>query len=170
MQEEAKEKKGSKISNVEWGLIIGALLVIDLVQIGLDLLAEIGVVINRFIDIVVGLSLGFYLQMRGQSLINPKRLFGLLATFIGEEIPDVDALPFWTLDGIFNMSISKSEEIMSKIPGGAVVATALETATGKNVSGDPRSIKQKIDDSRNQIRRANHAIKDRRNRIEQNDG
>ena len=71
---------GSKISNIEWGLLIGALFTIDLIQIGLDFLA-VGAIINRFLDIFVGLSLALYLQMRGQSLANPKRLFVLIGTF-----------------------------------------------------------------------------------------
>ena len=99
---------GPKISNVEWGLVIGALFMVDIVQIVLDLLAQIGVILNRFIDIVVGMALAFYLQMRGQSMANPKRLMGIIGTFVLEEIPDVDALPFWFLDGIYNMLIAKS--------------------------------------------------------------
>ena len=115
-------EKESKISNVEWGLVIGALAAIDLIQIGLDLLLEVGVVINRFIDIFVGLSFAFYLQMRGESLADMKRLFGLIATFAFEEIPDADALPFWFLDGIFNMMLSKSKKIIENVPGGESVS------------------------------------------------
>lgn len=111
-----EDKDDSKISNIEWGLVIGALFTIDLVQILLDIVA-VGVVLNRIIDIFVGLSFALYLQIRGQSLANPKRLISLLATFIGEEIPAIDALPLWGLDGIYNMSISKSKKILSKIPG-----------------------------------------------------
>ena len=58
MQENPTEKKGSKISNTEWGLVIGALFVIDLIQIGLDLLAQVGVILNRFIDVFVGCAVG----------------------------------------------------------------------------------------------------------------
>lgn len=116
-----EEKKEPKIHNVEWGLLIGALLVVDLVQIGIDLVA-IGVVINRFLDIIVGLGLGLYLQLRGQSLANPKRLFALLGVFGLEMIPVVDALPLWFLDGIFNMFISKSDKIMKNVPGADMVS------------------------------------------------
>ena len=119
------DKSQSKISNVEWGLVIGALFTVDLVQIALDLLV-IGAVINRFVDIFVGLSLAFYLQLRGQSLTNPKRLFGLIGTFFAEEIPEVDALPFLGLDGIYNMMLSKSDKILSQVPGGNVVNSAIE--------------------------------------------
>ena len=111
-----EEKKESKISNIEWGLVIGALLTIDLAQILLDFFA-IGAVLNRLIDIFVGLCLGFYLQIRGQSLANPKRLFGLVGIFLGEMLPVVDAFPLWTLDGVFNMFLAKSEKIVGQVPG-----------------------------------------------------
>ena len=117
----------SKISNTEWGLLIGALLTVDLVQIGLDFLA-IGLVLNRFIDIFVGMSLAFYLQIRGQSLANPKRIIGIFVTFIGEQIPAIDSLPFWCLDGIYNMTLSKSDKIIGEIPG---VNTISSISSGK---------------------------------------
>ena len=113
----------SKISNTEWGLVIGALFMIDGVQVGLDLFV-IGLIINRFVDIFVWLSFGLYLQLRGESLANPKRLIGLVVTFLGEEIPAADALPFWGLDGLYNMFLSKSDKILSQVPGGKAVASA----------------------------------------------
>lgn len=110
-----------KISNVEWGLVIGVLFLIDLVQIALDLIFEIGILVNRFIDIFVGMALPFYLQIRGQSMANPKRLTGVIGTFLLEEIPDLDALPLWGLDGLYNMSLAKSEALLEQIPGGSSV-------------------------------------------------
>src|SRR4051812_9051216 len=105
----------SKISNTEWGLVIGALAVIDLIQLLLDVAFGIGIIVNRFVDIAVGFFFGLYLQLRGQSLANPKRFMGLLASFVGEEVPVVDALPLWTLDGFFNMSLAKAEEAISVV-------------------------------------------------------
>lgn len=96
------------INNVEWALVIGTLFAIDLIQIILDLLI-IGTIFNRFIDIFVGLGLALYLHLRGQSLANPKRLAGLIGAFGIEMIPGADALPFWGLDGIYHMLLSKSE-------------------------------------------------------------
>ena len=74
------------------------------------------------------MSLAFYLQMRGQSLANPKRVIGLIATFFGEQIPGVDAigLPLWTLDGVYNFLLSKSEKIIEQIPGGKTVTSITE--------------------------------------------
>jgi len=117
-------KEESKISNTEWGLVIGALLMIDLIQMVLEWLI-IGLFINWIIDMFVGMSFALYLQLRGQSLANPKRLFGLIGTFFAELIPVVDELPLWCLDGIFNMVISKSDKILGQIPGGNLAANAV---------------------------------------------
>ena len=132
-----ENKSGSKISNVEWGLVIGALFTIDLIQIPLEWLL-IGLVINPFVDIFVGMSLALYLHLRGQSLTDPKRIFALIGTFVGEMIPAVDELPLWGLDGIFNMMLSKSDSILGQIPGGAVVSKAIggkEDTSQKNSGG-----------------------------------
>ncbi len=128
-------KKGeSKISNIEWGLVIGVLFTFDLVQIVIEWLLGwliIGVVINFLLDIFIGMCFGMYLQLRGQSLANPKRLAGLLGTFFAEMIPLVQELPLWSLDGIFNMVLSKSEKIISAIPGGETINKAVDSATKK---------------------------------------
>lgn len=97
---------------------------IDLTQMVLEWLI-IGFILNPFIDIFVGMSLALYLQLRGQSLASPKRLFGLLGTFFGEMIPVVAELPLWTLDGIFNMVISKSDKILGQITGGNLAVNAI---------------------------------------------
>ena len=123
----------SKISNTEWSLVIGALLMIDLAQMVLEWLV-IGLVINPFIDIFVGMSLALYLQLRGQSLANPKRLFGLIGTFVGELIPLVDELPLWCLDGVFNMLLSKSDKILEKVPGAKVAVSVANSVARKAIA------------------------------------
>ena len=121
-QPEEGDFEESKISNVEWGLFIGALGVVDLVQILLDVLAQVGFVLNRFLGIFVGMAIPFYLHIRGEDMTNSKRLTSLMATFVGEEIPDVDALPLWCLDGFYYMWLSKEKQrvkkIAKKVPGG----------------------------------------------------
>ncbi len=109
---EEQEKKKQKISNTEWGLIIGALATIDLVQAGLDLFA-IGLVVNRLIDIFVALSLLFLFWVKG---IRGVRIFGSVAAAFGLElIPLVDVLPLWTLDGLFAFSQDKIPKTVSGI-------------------------------------------------------
>lgn len=100
----------SKISNTEWGIVIGALLLVDIIQLILDLFV-VGVVLNYAIEIIVGLSLPFYLHMRGENMADPKRLTAFLAVF-GLEffIPFVDGLPFWTMDGVYNYLLAKRRD------------------------------------------------------------
>jgi len=97
----------SKVSTFEWGIVIGLLIVIDIAQIILDGFA-IGVVVNRFIDFVVGLAFPFYLQIRGEKMSDPKRLLAWLATFGLEFIPVVDAFPLWSLDGVYNFMLARA--------------------------------------------------------------
>ncbi len=108
--------KKSAISNTEWGLFIGALIAIDLVQVGLDLLI-IGLVLNPGIDIIVGMSIPFYLKIRGEEIGDAKSIGTFIGTFLLKLIPGVDDLPLWTLDGIIFMFKSKSNEIIGNIPG-----------------------------------------------------
>ncbi len=102
------------ISNVEWGLSIGLLFLIDLFQFILDLIG-IGLVLNSFIDVWVGLSYPFYLRWRGLKLMKPSRAAGLIGTFVFEMIPAVNALPLWGLDGIVNLAIYKGEVAKAKL-------------------------------------------------------
>jgi len=97
----------SKVSTFEWGIVIGLLIVIDIAQIILDGFA-IGVVVNRFIDFVIGLAFPFYLQIRGEKMSDPKRLLAWLATFGLEFIPVVDAFPLWSLDGVYNFMLARA--------------------------------------------------------------
>lgn len=106
----------SKISNVEWGLVIGALFTMDAIEALLDWMF-IGFFLNPFLDLLVGMSLALYLQLRGESLSNPKRLFGLLSTFGFEVFPFVSEFPLWGFYGIFSMSLSKKESLKSQILG-----------------------------------------------------
>ncbi len=163
-----KEPSKSRISNVEWGLLIGALFTIDLIQIGVEWLMSwwgIGLFINWGLDIIVGMSLAFYLQIRGQSMANPKRLFGLVATLGLEFIPVLDELPLWGLDGIFNMAISKSDKILKSVPGGGIISGAIDSANTSASVTDNRSFADKVRGSTQQIRDVNGEII--RNREEQ---
>lgn len=94
----------SNVLGIEWGLLIGILIIIDIVQIVLDLLFAVGVAVNRYIDIVVGGALLLYLALRGE-FRNPQSrdrlILAFIATIIIEEIPVADIAPAWSIDGWF---------------------------------------------------------------------
>lgn len=102
----------SKMSNFEWGLYIGVLLMIDFAQFVLDFFI-VGVVVNRFIDIGVGMAKPLYLKTRGVSL-DRKKIGGMVVTFILELFPVVDALPLWTLDGILDFVLDRADRKISE--------------------------------------------------------
>ncbi len=128
----------SKISNTEWGMVIGALFIVDLIQVGLDLFFQVGVIANRFIDIVVGLAWPTYLYLRGVNM-NVKRVGSIILSFAVEQVPDVDALPFWSADGVFIMlSVKITEKAMKKNAAAAataVVVLAPETGSASSAEG-----------------------------------
>jgi len=98
-----------RISNTEWGLVIGAAIVVDLVQLALDLFL-VGIVANRFIDIVIGLTLPFYFKMRGVKM-DWKKGGSILITFLLEFVGlGIDALPFWTGDILLIMAFDRAEQ------------------------------------------------------------
>jgi len=99
----------SRISNTEWGMVIGALLLVDIVQALLNFIA-IGLILNRGITFIVGMSWTSYLHIRGEKMNDPKRLGGVLGAFGIEMIPGVDLLPAWTISGIYNLVLAKKRD------------------------------------------------------------
>ena len=93
---EGSPRSASKISSTEWWLLLGIYVAFDIFQFILDALA-VGLVANRFIDIVLGMGLLLYLKMRGVPL-NTKILALVGASFIAEEVPAIDVAPFWSFD------------------------------------------------------------------------
>lgn len=98
-----------RISKAERGVVYAIIIIVDIAQIILDFFA-VGVVINRILDIVVGLVLFVYGFVR--KIITTRIALGIVGSFVVEEIPIVDVLPMWTLDLKFMYSVDdgKSEE------------------------------------------------------------
>ncbi len=121
-------EKKSKISNVEWGLFIGALIMIDITQAVLEwlTLGASSITVNPFVDLFLTMAIPFYLHLRGENMADPKRWGGLLLSFLGELIPGVDEFPLWSLYGLYLFSLSKSGEILEKIPGGKATPSIVE--------------------------------------------
>ena len=111
----------SKISNTEWGLVIGALFTVDGAQALLNFFA-IGVIFNRLISIFVGMSLALYLKLRGE--LDWKAMVALIITFFGEEAPLFDTLPFWGGLGLYYFGKAKSKKVLAQVPGGKVISSA----------------------------------------------
>ncbi|KKT45276.1 MAG: hypothetical protein UW34_C0001G0035 [Parcubacteria group bacterium GW2011_GWA2_44_15] len=127
---------GSNISNTEWGMVISLLFVIDGIQfalnwIGIPFIATLGTIANRFISFVTGLAWLTYLNLRGVSLMGLKLTSSIL-TFLFEEIPSIDALPLWGINGLYVMGLVKAEKEIKKAMrvGVAVAAVALAPETG----------------------------------------
>ena len=105
---------GSKISNTEWGLVIGAGVVLDLVQWLLDAFV-VGLFINPFIDIGIGMALPFYFYMRG---IKPdsKKVLAWVGSGLIEALT-AGAIPLWTADIVVTMILDKLDKKMAKVMG-----------------------------------------------------
>src|SRR5882724_9238574 len=107
------QQQGSSISNIEWGLVIGAVVVIDLVEFGLDWIG-IGLVANEFIDIWVGMALPFYFYMRG---VTPdrKKLITWIVGPIFEMLTDGLIPVGWTADVVITMLLDKADHKARKM-------------------------------------------------------
>lgn len=124
-----KKESGSKISNTEWGMAIFALLIVDLIEIGLDALFGIGAFINPFIDLLMNMAWPTYLYLRGVNLKSAKNLATL---FIGgglQQIPGFDG--FWAIEGLVIMFITKAEEKIKEETGVDVGKIAAAAESGE---------------------------------------
>jgi hypothetical protein len=83
----------------EWIALIILTGLLDIVQVILDFFV-IGVVLNRIIDIVVGILLPVYFWFRGVNMGDWKKLLTAFGGFALEEVGlgGDDGLPFWTLE------------------------------------------------------------------------
>ena len=98
----------SKISSTEWWLVFGALLVADLTMLLLDF-TGIGEIVDPFIDGFIAMAYPFYLHIRGESMTEPKRLGGIILTFLTALFSD-GFLDFWFVDHLYNMHLAKARE------------------------------------------------------------
>src|SRR3989338_2192764 len=129
-----KKEGGSKISDTEWGMAIGALLSIDLIEIGLDALFGIGAFVNPFIDWGVNLAWPTYLYLRGVNLKSVKNLATLITGGGLQMLPGFDG--FWAIEGTVIMLITKAEEKIKKETGVDVEKLASATEGGGGGAAD----------------------------------
>ncbi len=96
------------MSKIEWFLLICLVILIDLIQLIITLMA-VGLVINRVSNIVIGILLPFYLHLRGVNMVDPKKLLAMMGAFTGEEFVIGDFLPLWTCAVAFTYLTYKGE-------------------------------------------------------------
>jgi uncharacterized membrane protein len=116
LNSKVKTTTPSKTNGGEWIMVILALAIVDVAQVILDLFA-IGVAVNRFIDIIVALTLALYLFLRGE-LSDPDtriRIIAILIISFGlEEVPILDAAPFWTGDALYFWHLANKRTVKAK--------------------------------------------------------
>lgn len=98
----------SRISNTEWGLVIGAVLTVEAVQALLTILL-IGPFLNPLITFFTVSSLALYYKIRGVKL-DTKKALTLAGVSLVELIPLVDVLPAMTLDVVMTMLWDKADQ------------------------------------------------------------
>lgn len=106
---------GSNISSVEWIFVFLITISVDLTQFGLAFIPPLAVIVAPLLDIAFFLSLVFYLYYRGVNL-DTKKVISMAASFAGELIPEVDALPLWTMDVAQIYFWDKTERLAAENP------------------------------------------------------
>lgn len=97
----------SKISNFEWGALIGVAVAIDIFQILLDL-AGVGIFINSLLDLMIGVALQRYFKFRGVKGSWKQWISWLGAPAL--EFFTASIFPLgWVLEVIITMLIDKAE-------------------------------------------------------------
>lgn len=133
------DKKESRISNTEWGLFIGALAMIDGLQVLLEWLSLslTSITINPLIDLFVTMTIPFYLYMRGEKMADSKKIVGLAGILFGELIPGLDELPLWCLYGVYLFVLSKSNKVLEHVPTINPVKNTIRSIKQRNVPNPP---------------------------------
>ena len=107
----------SKISNTEWGLVLGAAALLDAFQFALDLVV-VGEIANPEIDLVVGPILVFYFRYRGVKSSGSKITAWILAPLL--EIVTDGFLPIgWISEVAITMYLDKRDKKKELESGGA---------------------------------------------------
>lgn len=105
----------SKITNFEWGILLGIALLIDLFQLALDALA-VGIFINPPLDIFIGICFQRYFKFRGV-----KGNWKQWISWIGApalEFFTASIFPLgWVLEVLVTMIIDKLEGKAAKVVG-----------------------------------------------------
>ncbi|MDO8576443.1 MAG: hypothetical protein Q7R90_03950 [bacterium] len=85
-----------KISLAAGGTLIASAVVFDIIQF-LLVLPWIGLLVNSIISIFAAMFFGMSFSHYDMSIMSPERFLGFGGTMVGEVIPGVDIIPFWTV-------------------------------------------------------------------------
>ena len=69
---------------------------IDFLQFLFALIPFVGGIFGMFLSVIASFLFGIWFSHEDVSLMSSKRIMGFLSTILGEAIPYVDAIPFWT--------------------------------------------------------------------------
>ena len=114
--EEQEEKKPKHINKFEWGFVLGVLVLIDVIQFVVewfDIVAGVGVVINRVISILAGLLMASYyllLKIRGAT-IDMRAWMSVFFAVLGELIPIISAFPLFSMDIAYVWSLNSKSAL-----------------------------------------------------------
>ncbi|PIR84180.1 hypothetical protein COU18_00285 [Candidatus Kaiserbacteria bacterium CG10_big_fil_rev_8_21_14_0_10_51_14] len=86
----------SKISGGTGGVMICFAMVVDGMQGLITLIPFIGFLIAPVMSIFAALLFGIWFSHNDVSMMDPKRVLGFGGTILGEVMPIVNVIPFWT--------------------------------------------------------------------------
>ncbi len=120
----------SKISKATTWIMISSAILVDLIQLGVNFIPEVGQVINRFITIVAYFIFYLWFILLGVNVFTKYSI----VCYAVEFIPILDALPTFTAMVVKRISDVKGQEALQKMP-------LLNTAISIKKMSDARGIK-----------------------------
>jgi len=94
---------GPRISSTTAGAMIVLAVIIDVLQLGVSALVLIpfigfvlAMLLGPFISFIAAVIFGIWFSSCGLSLLQERRTLGFLGTILGEIVPFLGAIPWWT--------------------------------------------------------------------------
>ena len=158
------ESEKSNMGNLEWALIIGAFIIIDICQWILDLIPVVGEIINALLDVVIAFAFAFYLYMRGT--VSFSMIFTMAVGFLIKE--GTLSITPWTIEALIIFGLKKLAETKafqkiagaagkvsggSKLVGSVVKYVAPEAAGALNAVNKVSDRAEKIQQAANSVQR-----------------
>lgn len=140
MDEENNQKqKGLKSHTIVFMIVVA--LFFDVLQWFLTF-----VFMGWLASIFAFLTFYVWFKLYGISFMTPKRAMAMGAGFIIELIPILNILPGWTVVVIYLTLEEKARNVVSKVPGGQIVANAIPGGKSNVVPFRPRQADSSTDE------------------------